>query len=171
VRRAWLIYFLALLPACAVHRKPALPPPIASESREGRTSVRVLATPDTPRPPEKSEVTILDAEAGSENQLPEYPQAALQQGCGAGVVPIRIHIGSSGRVIRQADVPGRVLAADSCHLQFEEAVRAAVSQWGFFPAMQHVCAEGGCTDTPITIYLDLEFRFDVVHGKGRVRAP
>jgi hypothetical protein len=133
----------------------------------------VLNSPEARRAREESRVTVVPAEAGSENALPVYPPAALEAGCGSGIVPIRIQIGTNGRVTRHSDVPGRNLAGDSCHGLFAEAVRIAVSQWGFFPAMRRVC-EGDattCTDTPIAIYLDLEFRFEVVAGKGVITTP
>jgi hypothetical protein len=39
--------------------------------------------------------------------------------------------------------------------------------------MRRVCTgqSAECTDTPITIHIDLEFLFEVVQGEGRVRAP
>lgn len=171
--RGFVICLLALLPACAVKGKASVVTAPNPDPREGRTSVRILDSPDARRLTEQSRVTVVPAEAGPENTLPVYPAAALRAGCGSGVVPVRIHIGTNGRVIRQGEVPGQALASDSCHQQFAEAVRAAVSEWGFFPAIHRACESDGaeCTDTPITIYLDLEFQFDVVNDMGLVTTP
>ncbi len=164
---------LAVLLACCAAKRATVVPSPSEDPLAGRSSVRILNSPEVGRVREESRVTVVPAEAGPENALPVYPPAALQARCGSGVVPIRIHIGTNGRVVRQSEVPGRNLAGDSCHGLFAEAVRTAVSRWGFFPAMRHVCEGDGtaCTDTPITIFLDLEFRFEVVSGKGIVTTP
>jgi outer membrane biosynthesis protein TonB len=171
-----LACLVALLPGCAARaRPPAVPavPPPSADAREGHTSVRVLDSPEARRPRGESRVTVVAAEAGPENKLPEYPPAALRAGCGGGVVAVRIHVGPNGRVLRQGAVPGRSLAAGPCQDEFAAAVRSTVSSWGFFPAMRRVCGDDGteCTDSPITVYLDLEFRFEVVDGRGRVASP
>lgn len=171
--RGCVVCLFVLLAGCAAKGKAPVVAAPSPDPLEGRTSVRILSSPDVRRAPDESRVTEVPAQAGPENELPIYPAAALRSGCGSGVVPARIHIGTNGRIVRQGDVPGRSLASDSCHTVFAEAVRAAVSQWGFFPAMRRVCGGDGanCTDTPIAIYLDLEFRFDVVDGKGIVKTP
>jgi outer membrane biosynthesis protein TonB len=135
--------------------------------------VRILQSPDPPRPAENAKATLIPAEPGPENKLPDYPADALKSGCGSGVVPVRIHVGRNGRVVSQGEVPGRAIGSDLCHARFAEAVRAAISKWGFFPAMRRVCPGDSedCTSTPITIYLDLEFRFEVANGKGVVISP
>jgi TonB family protein len=175
MRARILACVVVLLPACAARAKPPAGPavpPSSVDTREGHTSVRVLDSPEARRPSSKSRVTVVAAEAGPENKLPEYPPAALRAGCGGGVVAVRIHIGPNGRV-RQSAVPGRSPASGPCQDAFAAAVRATVSSWGFFPAMRRVCGddETGCTDSPITVYLDLEFRFEVVDGRGRVSSP
>lgn len=166
-----LVAALVLLPACAARSRPgALPGPEASPA-EGRTSVRIL-NPASANPEPDSKVTVVAAEAGPENQLPEYPARALAADCGSGRVAVRIRIATTGRVQLQGDVPGRAVPSDACHQEFAGAVRETVQKWGFFPAMRRVCGDGAsdCTSTPVPISLDLEFLFEVVGGKGRVRS-
>jgi hypothetical protein len=172
-RGAAVVGVLVWLAACAAQSRTTGVRAPSADAVAGRTAVRILNSPDSRGAPDDPRVTLVAAVAGPENALPVYPAVALEAGCGSGVVPVRIHIGTNGRVVRQSDVPGLSLARDSCHARFAEAVRTAVSQWGFFPAMRRVCdGDGGaCKDTPIAIYLDLEFRFEVVSGKGTVTAP
>ncbi len=134
--------------------------------------MQVLNPSDADRSQHDAEATIVPAEAGPENRLPEYPARALAAGCGQGRVAVRVHIGTDGRVQLQGEVPGRPVSSDACHQEFAAAAHDAVSRWGFFPAMRRVCGDGAseCTNMPIAIYLDLEFLFEVVDGKGRVRA-
>ena len=166
--RCTAIGLAALLACCATKRTAVVPSP-PDDPLAGRSSVRILNSPEVGRVREESRVTVVSAEAGPENALPVYPPAALQARCGSGVVPTRIHIGTNGRVVRQSEGPGRNLARDSCHGLFAEAVRSAVSRWGFFPAMRRVCEGDGatCTDTPITIFLDLEYGRVVIELRSR----
>ena len=145
---------------------------------EGRTGVRVLNQPEagSGRPDPSSE-RITPAYASSENRLPEYPAYALRAGCRDGVVPVRVVIDTDGNVAAQQDIPGRPLPSDECHMAFRAAVQSAVKDWKFAPAFRQKPVPGPdprapilrWEQTPITIYLDFEFSFQIVQGKGVVR--
>jgi len=86
-----------------------------------------------------------------------------------------VHIGTEGTVVAQTPIPGRPVADDSCHLAFRDSVGLAVAKWRFFPATRRTCrvasgAPPDCSEVPIQIFVDIEFTFDVVEGRGVVRS-
>lgn len=166
--------------ACAAHRR--VDPPVVETPPEGRTSVRLLnADTSGSGTPDPSAERITPAYASADNRLPEYPAYALKAGCRGGAVPVRIYVGPDGNVAAQRDVPDRPLAADQCHVAFRAAVQSAVAGWKFAPAFRQKPLPGpdrngdGRPDftrweqTAVMIYLDFEFSFAVVEGKGVVR--
>jgi hypothetical protein len=153
-----------------------------ADPREGRTSVRILNAPKAGAGvAATSEEIITVAHASSENKLPEYPAYALKAGCREGRVPVRVHIGADGNVAAQTDIPGRPLPDDQCHMAFRAAVQGAVTDWKFAPAFRQKPVPGRDVDhdgrpdftrweqTAVAIYVDFEFLFEVVEGKGLVR--
>ena len=167
-----------LLLDCAHHR----PPPVATVPDEGRTSVRVLNAPATPSDGavEAQTERLTPAYASPDNRLPDYPPVALKAGCRRGLVAVRVHIDPDGNVTAQRDVPGHPLPADECHMAFRASVQSAINTWRFAPAFRQTPIVDAATDArapvlhwrqePIAIYLDFEFTFDVVAGKGIVRS-
>lgn len=129
-----------------------------------------------PEPPDPSSERITPAYASPENRLPDYPAYALKAGCRDGTVPVRVTIGTDGNVAAQQDVPGRPLPSDECHMAFRAAVQGAVKDWKFAPAFRQKPVPGPdprapimrWEQVPIAIYIDFEFSFQVVHGKGVV---
>ena len=178
-RAAPLVGGVMFAAACASRSAPAPapvePPMQAEESREGRTAARILSSPPEPTKTEDVEITVVPAYVGAANDLPVYPPDALRSGCREGRVAVRVHIGTSGRVVEQTAIPDRPVPEDACHQAFHEAVSRAVSRWTFFPAMRRTCnsrrsGDPECTEVPIRIYVDVEFLFEVVEGKGVVRS-
>ena len=169
---------VALVAGCAA-RQP-LPPAPPEPTREGLTSVRVLEAPPGAEPPEVVIETLTPAYASNDNQLPEYPDYALEAGCQTGVVPMRVYISDEGNVADVRAVPGRPVTDDQCHSAFWAATCLAVQAWKFAPAFRQRSRPGPDRDgdgnpdftrweqTPVTIYLDFEFTFRVVEGKGEV---
>jgi len=170
---------LLLYPGCAAKQSP--PVAVPAPTREGVTSVRVLA-PDSANAPPADEVAerITPAFASDQNKLPVYPAHALAAGCQQGVVPVRAYIGTDGNVASIRSVPDRSVPDDDCHIAFSAATFAAVRAWRFAPAFRQTPKPGPDVDgdgrpdftrweqNPITIYLDFEFTFRVVEGKGEV---
>ncbi len=179
-RRPWPIAMALLLVGCAHHRKVSVP------EREGKTSVRVLNAPESPSPGARGGVPAPPAEritpayASPDNRLPEYPAYALKAGCGRGTVAVRVHVNTEGNVSAQRDVPDRPLPADECHMAFRAAIQTAVNTWRFAPAFRQTPIVDPAADPrvpvlrwkqeAIAVYLDFEFSFEVVAGKGVVRA-
>jgi hypothetical protein len=181
-RRTWrssAILIIMVAAACA-HRPPVAPP-----APEGTTSVRVLTAPESapaggatgePAPPAER---ITPAYASADNRLPDYPASALKAGCGGGIVAVRVHLNVEGNVSAQRDVPGRPLPADDCHMAFRASIQSAVNAWRFAPAFRQTPVRDPAADPsapvlrwkqePIAVYLDFEFTFAVVAGKGVVR--
>jgi outer membrane biosynthesis protein TonB len=151
------------------------------ELAEGRTSVRALNTPTVETgTPDPSSERITPAYASPENLPPEYPAYALKAGCRNGVVAVRVYLGADGNVTAQRDVPERPLPSDSCHVAFRAAVQGAVKDWRFAPAFRLTPVPGRdpgdgrpplvrWEQSPIAVYLDFEFSFEIVQGKGVVR--
>jgi outer membrane biosynthesis protein TonB len=172
-----LLMGVMLAAACSAKKPPVASTPAAAppELLEGRTAARVLSSPPPPITSETAEVTIVPAYAGGANELPRYPSEALLAPCGSGLVPVRVHIGAEGRVLDQTPIPDRPMPTDACHVAFREAVRKAVGRWTFFPAMRRTCrqvpdAAPDCSEVPVRIFVDIEFTFEVVQGKGIVRS-
>jgi outer membrane biosynthesis protein TonB len=172
---------LLLSAGCAARQAP--PVAVPTPTREGVTSMRVLPTDAPTAPPSDEDVErITPAFASDQNKLPVYPPHALEAGCQDGVVPIRAYIGTDGNVASIRSIPARPVADDSCHAAFSAATYATVLGWRFSPAFRQTPKPGRDVDgdgrpdltrweqTPIVIYLDFEFTFRVVEGKGAVQA-
>ncbi len=170
---------LVLAAGCSVRQPQAVTTP--EPPRKGETSVRVL-TEESSAPSDAEVETITPAYASDDNELPEYPPYALEAGCRQGVVPIRVYVAADGSVESVRSIPSRPLAEDQCHSAFWAATCVAVQSWRFAPAFRQTPAPGPDFDgdgqpdftrweqTPIMIYLDFEFTFRVVDGKGEVRS-
>jgi hypothetical protein len=177
----WPTTLAALVLAGCASRLP--PPAPAPSAREGRTSVRVLESSSRPEPPPDAVVErITPAFASDQNELPEFPDYALKAGCQHGVVPVRLYVGADGNVAGVHPIPGRPVVDDQCHSALWAATCGAVQKWRFSPALRQTPRPGPDLDgdgrpdfplweqRPIMIYLDFEFTFDVVEGRGVVQA-
>jgi hypothetical protein len=174
---------LAALWLCACAARRPAPAPAPADTREGRTSVRLLNVEvGGSGSPDPAAERITPVYPSVDNKPPEYPAYALKAGCRDGSVPVRVFIGVDGNVANQRDVPDRPLPDDACHVAFRAAVQAAVAAWRFAPAFRLTPQPGpdrdgdgrpdftGWKQTPIMIYLDYEFLFKVVEGKGVVQS-
>jgi hypothetical protein len=177
--RTTVALFVLFAVACA-HR-----PPVVRTPPEGTTSVRVLNAPEDPPAgggtgePAPPAERITPAYASPDNRLPDYPASALKAGCGRGIVAVRVHVNIEGNVSAQRDVPGRPLPDDECHMSFRAAVQSAVNTWRFAPAFRQTPVPDPTAaphapvlrwrQEPTAIYLDFEFTFAVVDGRGVVR--
>jgi hypothetical protein len=175
--RAVALGGLLLSLGCAARSRPP-----AAVALTGATSVRVLENEATQASPSETPAeTITPAFASDGNKLPEYPPYALRGGCQDGVVPIRVYVGADGNVSAVKPIPSRPVPADRCHSAFWVATYAAVQGWRFAPAFRQTPRPGRDVDgdgrpdltdweqTPIAIYLDVEFTFRAVSGKGQVQ--
>ena len=168
--------------ACAKPRAAQAPSPPPEDPTTVRTSVRLLNQPDiTPGEADVRE-RLTPAFASDANALPVYPAYALKAGCRDGSVPVRVHINTEGNVSAQRDVPDHPLQNDACHVAFRAAVQAAVQGWRYAPSFREKKVAGPdidkdgkpdferwVQDGSVAIYIDYEFLFRVVNGKGEVR--
>jgi len=168
-----------LTAACSVARPPApAPEPV---ERKGVTGVRVLAHPDAgASEPEGEVLDATPAYASEDNALPGYPAGALADACPDASVAIRVTVSTQGDATLLREVPGRPVPEDACHRAFWEATLAAVRGWKFAPAYRQTPRDGPDGDgdgrpdyrwmdqEPIAIYLDFEFSFRIVEGRGEV---
>jgi hypothetical protein len=177
--RAVALGGLLLSARCGARSRPPLVAPAATPT--GVTSVRVLDNNAKQPPPDTQVETITPAFASDDNELPVYPPYALRAGCGYGVVPIRVYVGTDGNVSTVKSISNRPVADDQCHSAFWAATSGAVQRWRFAPAIRQTPKPGADVDgdgrpdltrweqTPVMIYLDFEFTFRVVEGKGEVQ--
>ncbi len=111
------------------------------------------------------------------NPAPIYPKAAISQHLALVVIEAKVIVDSNGKVseVRIAQ------NGDASHLQFETAVRDAVSQWTYAPLTftrweEVKDAQGNVIDSrPASVErkpfsLDYEFRFELRDGKPVVDA-
>lgn len=180
---SWLgVLGIALLACGCAARRIAPAAAEGAATREGVTGVRVLEpADDSAADSSEADVqTLAPAIASEDNALPEYPLAALESGCGDGVIALRVTVTTDGKAALLRQVPGRPPPADGCHAAFRDATVEAVERWRFAPAQRRVRQQGRDVDgdgkadyiwwdqEPVTIYLDFEFTFRVVEGRGEV---
>jgi TonB-like protein len=181
LRRWWVVVLVLAASSCHARRPPRVS--VIESKPEGRTSVRVLSAPANGSAglPDPMSERLTPAYASPDNKLPDYPHYALKAGCREGVVPVRVYVGPDGNVTSQRDVPGRPLPSDQCHSAFRAAVQSAVDAWKFAPAFRQVPylvpdpqeRQPPVTrwhQTAVTIFVDFEFLFSVVDGKGVVKS-
>ena len=117
------------------------------------------------------------AESGFERLF--VPPAPGDAGCaiGAALYADRVYFKNPDR-----DVPDHPQPNDPCHVAFRAAVQAAVEGWRYAPSFRQRKAPGPdidkdgkpdferwVQDGAVAIYIDYEFLFRVVDGKGEVR--
>jgi len=169
---------LVLSVACGARPARVVTP---APDRTGVSSVRVLENAaGKPALPDAVVERMTPAYASDANALPVYPAHALAAGCRDGTVAVRLHVGDDGNVSKAAYVPDRPVAEDACHSAFWATTFSAVQAWRFAPAFRQTPRPGPDLDgdgrpdftrweqTPAAIYLDFEFAFRVVEGRGQV---
>lgn len=179
VAGTWVVACAACAARSAVTREPAAAGELA---REGRTRYRALPPPTASGgDAEVSAATLTPAYASPENALPVFPDFALRAGCDGGVVRARVFVGTDGNVTGSEDLAGSVPEARGrCPEALRGAVHAAVSRWRFAPSFRvrpverPPAADGQprppeWEQTPVAVFLDFEFAFEIVDGEPAVR--
>lgn len=172
---------LLLLHGCAnrpaASRGPASPDPL-----RGATNATLLPDPAARGAELDENEEYRPPAPRGKNLLPRYPEEALAARCGDGVVGLRIVIGTEGDVIDVGDSPLADSTGGGCGAEFRASAASAVRAWRFWPAEKRRLEPGedydkdGTPDyekvletTPLPVYLDIRFDFEVVGGEGRVR--
>ncbi len=161
----------------ATSRGPASPDPL-----RGETNATLLPDPAARGAELDENEEYRPPAPRGKNLLPRYPEEALAARCGDGIVALRIVIGTEGDVIDVGDSPLLDSTGGGCGAGFRTSAESAVRAWRFWPAEKRRLAPGedydkdGSPDyekvletTPLPVYLDIRFDFEVVEGKGRVR--
>jgi hypothetical protein len=184
-RRAALVGLAAALlvvsSGCA-NRPAASHGPAPPDPLRGTTNATLLPDPAARGAELEEDEEYRPPAIRGENRLPLYPEEALAAHCGDGIVALRIVIGTEGDVIDVSDSPLLDSTGGGCGADFHASAASAVRAWRFWPAEKRRLAPGedydkdGSPDyekvletTPLPVYLDIRFDFEVVEGVGRVR--
>jgi hypothetical protein len=172
---------LVLLSGCA-NRPAASRGPVSPDPLRGATSATLLLDPAATGAELDEDEEYRPPAPRGENRLPRYPEEALAARCGDGTVALRIVIGTEGDVIDVGDSPLQGSTGGDCGADFRVSAESAVRAWRFWPAEKRRLAPGDDYDkdgspdfervletTPLPVYLDIRFDFEVVEGEGRVR--
>lgn len=113
--------------------------------------------------------------------MPSYPDEALSAGAPPTEVVVRIVVSEDGSVAGVAPSPLAGPSTDEWHEVFYDVVREAVATWRYDPCQLRELEDGpdrdgdGAPDyqtvvqsTPVSVYIDLRFRFEIVAGEGQV---
>jgi len=143
--------------------------------------VSAMALPDPSQRPLDENVELIPPVGTPDNRLPDYPSRPLAARFGTARTVVRIVIDAEGRVTSIGDSPVRESTGGVYGDEFRRAVDEVVRDWTFRPAQYRVLRPGDDRDgdgepdfqyvvssTPIAVYLDVQFSFEIVEGKGRV---
>ena len=113
--------------------------------------------------------------------LPAYPEEALAAGAPPTEVVVRVVVGANGSVTSVRPSPLANQPLSELHQLFFEAIRNVVSDWKYEPCHLQEFTDGPDRDgdgkadyrvlagsTPMAVYLDLAFHFEIVDGAGQV---
>lgn len=114
-------------------------------------------------------------------RMPVFPDAALAAGAPPTVIVVRVVVAEDGSVARVGPSPLAAPLGGEWNALFLGAVVESVSGWRFDPCQLRELENGpdrngdGAPDyhvvvasTPLSVYLDLAFRFEIVDGNGMV---
>ena len=113
--------------------------------------------------------------------MPRYPDPALAAGAPPTDVVVRIVVATDGSVARATPSPLAGPSTGEWDDLFYRVVQDAVTTWQYDPCQLRELEDGpdfdgdGTPDyrlvvasTPVSVYLDIRFRFEIVAGKGQV---
>jgi hypothetical protein len=113
--------------------------------------------------------------------LPAYPDEALAAGAPPTRIVVRVVVGANGSVTSVRPSPLVESDPGGWHPVFFDAVRKTVSGWIYEPCHLQEFTDGPDRDgdgradyrifarsTPMAVYLDLAFHFEIVDGAGQV---
>jgi hypothetical protein len=113
--------------------------------------------------------------------MPSYPDRALAAGAPPTDVVVRIVVATDGTVEKVTLSPLAGPSAGEWEDVFYDVVRDAVASWKYDPCQLRELGDGPDSDgddapdyrlvvasTPVSVYLDIRFRFEIVAGEGQV---
>jgi len=172
---------LALLITSACASAPVAAPPSPAPAGIGAVSFNQIRDPTAQPPRADGNREYLRPRLEEGFQLPRYPEAALAAGAPPTEVLVRVVVAEDGSVASVEPSPLTPPPTGAWETLFLAAVREAVAEWRYDPCQLRELEEGPDRDgdgrpdfqvvvasTPLAVYLDLAFRFEVVDGDGRV---
>jgi hypothetical protein len=147
----------------------------------GKATYEAVLEPSADTSEQVTQRLFIPAAPGGENQPPLYPDELLRLDLPPQKIVVRLILDERGHIIAvrpNHEVP----EADPKYLSaFEKAIRVAVDDWCFEPAIQRTFVDSpddGSGKPPykmlkeeslVPTYFDVRFVFEVSDGKGRVR--
>lgn len=169
----------AALAGCSSTRVEPAPP--APSTARGAVSYEQLQDPSARPAVVDAEHEYVRPRLDSGFALPAYPPEALAGGAPPHEIVVRLLIATDGSVARVEPSPLAVLPQGDWSELFLACVVLAVSEWRYDPCELRTLAAGPDIDgdgkpdyrtvvaaTPVPVYLDIAFRFEIVDGAGRV---
>jgi hypothetical protein len=179
-----LVFTFALAATGCAAKKPvpqaAPPPPLPPE---GKSSYSFIFDPANPALGLPEDVQFIRPMARETTTLPIYPESALAAHDARHREVVRIVIDDHGSVSRVEDSPMESSDGGPYAADYRHAVDVAVRTWRFEPGrFQHV-VNGPDKDADgkpdykvmksgevVAVYYDIRFTFEIVDGKGVVKA-
>lgn len=176
-----LVPIVIVVAAAACASGPVAAPPSRATAGVGAVSFNQIPDPTAQPPSADGNREYLRPRLEEGFKLPGYPDQALAAAAPASDVVVRVVIATDGSVASVEPSPLAAPPTDEWGPLFYEAVREAVSAWRYDPCQLRVLEDGPDRDgdgrpdfqlvvdsTPLAVYLDLSFRFEIVDGDGRV---
>ena len=171
---------LTLMTAACASTADTTPQP-AGRSAAGTVSFDQIRDPQAEPPRANGRFEYLRPRLEEGFRLPSFPDAALAAGAPPTVIVVRVIVAEDGSVARVGQSPLAVPPGGEWDALFLEAVVEAVSDWRYDPCQLRELEDGpdrngdGVPDykavvgsTPLSVYLDLAFRFEIIDGDGVV---
>lgn len=156
-------------------------PPSSGRSTTGSVSFEQVRDPRAKPPHADGRFEYLRPRLEEGFGLPNYPESALAAAVPPVEILVRVVVAEDGSVASVGPSPLAAPARDEWEVLFLEAVEEAVAGWRYDPCQLRELEDGpdrdgdGAPDfqvvlasTPLAVYLDLAFRFEIVDGDGRV---
>lgn len=178
-RRALGLLSMTLAAACT--SAPVGQPPPGGRSTTGSVSFEQIRDPQAEPPQSEGRFEYLRPRLEEGFRLPGYPQLALAAAAPPTEILVRVVVAEDGAVASVGPSPLAAPPSGEWTALFLEAVEEAVADWRYDPCQLRELEDGpdrdgdGAPDfqlvvapTPLKVYLDLAFRFEIVDGDGRV---
>ena len=149
----------------------------------GQSSFLFLPNEPSPDALPKKDEEIVPPLASGQLALPSYPPAALAAKFGYATMVLRLVIGTDGRIAGIEQSPHKISSGGAFEKEFRASIEEAVQKWVFHPAEWRRLEDGedlngdGKIDfrrvvesRKIVVHYDVQFEFDIMNGKGQVRA-
>jgi len=179
-----LLLVVSVDSGCAARGRSRTDPGVAPNAPglHGRATSRFVFDPKNPALTLPADTELRPPEPRSDNRTPEYPSAALAAGAG-GFAGFRFVVGTDGAVGTLGRSPLVPEMEGAFAEEFRASAVAAVVTWRFEPAVLLRTEDGNDLDGDgkpdyrratsmelVPVYLDIRFDFEIVHGRGSVRA-